>query len=105
MDWIWNAVVAILCLIGTIANVVFVWWKVSSANLLLTANLEKLTISVDNLLDKVNAHTLDTTLHRTHDFEDRLTAFMRSVEDFSKQNRDEHTAIIDLIRELTRAKV
>ena len=104
MHWIWNAVVAVLCLLGTIGNMIFVWWKVSSQNLLLTANLERVTLLVAKLEQGLSQHIVDSAIHRTHDFEERLTGFMHSVEEFSRHNRDEHTAIVDLIRSMTDAK-
>ena len=99
MEWIWNAVVALLALAGTTVNIIVVWWKVSSQNMLMGVNLGKLTEIVDKLDNKISSHMSDTGLHRTHDFESRLDAFMLSVKEFTEQNRQDHESIIQLIRE------
>ena len=90
MEWIWNAVVAVLCLITTVANLVLIWWKVASQNLLIMDTIQKLTLILNKLDEQVSAHHLNSAIHRNPDFEDMIKRFI-------EQNQNDHTAIKSLI--------
>jgi len=92
MDWIWNAVVAVLCLLTTLANMILIWWKVASQNLLITETIKKLSVILDKLDEKVSEHHLDNAIHRNPDFETKIDTFM-------ERNAQDHATITALIRE------
>jgi hypothetical protein len=114
---VWNMVLAILALAGTVGSLMGVWWKVSSDNRIIkrdlleherqivvlthnkaeTADLVKLTELVAKIENQVSSHHLDNVRHRTPDFEIRLEAFYTSVQEFIKENRAEHQSILDAI--------
>ena len=90
MDWIWNAVVAVLCLITTVANMVLIWWKVASQNLLIMDTIQKLSKILEKLDANVSGHHRDSNIHRNPDFEGMIRAF-------TDQNQKDHETIKKLI--------